>query len=85
MGVSTAGLIGAAAAIALVIVAYVSPRAAFRQRLAQPDPAESEKQRDLIRWGYAHWQGPLGSSWVQLPARIIAAAFAGYLVGRLFD
>jgi hypothetical protein len=85
MGVSTAGLIGAAVAVAIAVFGYISPRAFFRQRLAQFDPAEGEKQRELLRWGLERSQRPLASPWVQLPMSIIAAAFAGYLVGRLFD
>ena len=85
MGFSIAGVIGAVIAVALTVFLYVSPRAAFRQRLAQFDPAEGEKQRELLRWGLERSQSLLNSPWVQLPLRIIAAAFAGYMVGRLFD
>jgi len=85
MGISTAGVIGALVGMVLVAVAFVSPRAAFRQRLAQFDPAEGEKQRELLRRGQEHWKGWWGSSWVQLPMSMVAAAFAGYLVGRLFE
>jgi hypothetical protein len=84
MGIS-AGMIGALIGMALVVFAFISPRAFFRQRLAQSDPAEGEKQRELLRRGQEHWKGWWGSSWVQLPLSMIAAAFAGYLVGRMFD
>jgi hypothetical protein len=85
MGFSTAGVIGAVIAMVLTVLCYVSPRAAFRQRVAQFDPAEGEKQREMLRRGQEHWKGWWGSSWAQLPMSMIAAAFAGYLVGRLFD
>jgi len=85
MSISTTGLIGAAVAVTLAVLGYVSRRGYFRQRLAQFDPAEGEKQRELLRLGLERSQRPLGSSWMQLPLSIIAAAIAGYLVGRLFD
>jgi hypothetical protein len=82
---STAGVIGAVIAVALAVIGYVPRRAYFRQQLAQFDPAEGEKQRALLRWGLARSQGPLSSAWVQLPLSIIFAAFAGYMIGRLFE
>jgi protein-S-isoprenylcysteine O-methyltransferase Ste14 len=85
MSISTAGLIGAVIAVTIVVFGYVSPRAFFRQRLAQFDPAEGEKQRELLRRGLDTSRHPLYSPWVQLPMRMIAAAIAGYLVGRLFE
>ena len=85
MGVSTAGLIGAVIAVAFAVFGYTNRRAYFRQQLAQFNPAEGEKQRELLRWGLDRSQGRLSSPWVQLPLSIILAAFAGYMVGRLFE
>jgi hypothetical protein len=85
MDLSTAGVIGAVIAAALAVLNYVPRRAYYRQQLAQFDPVNGEKQRLMLRSGLERSQRPLGSSWVQLPLAIIFAAFAGYMVGRLFD
>jgi len=85
MGISTAGVIGALVGMALAFLGYINRRDYYRQQLAQFNPADGEKQRELLRWRLERSQGWLYSSRVQLPLSMIGGAFVGYLLGRLFD
>ena len=85
MGISTAGVIGALIGMALAYFGFINRRDYYNQQLAQFNPAQGEKQRELLRWGLKTSQGRLYASWVQLPLSMIVGAFAGYLIGSLFD
>ena len=85
MDISTAGVIGALIGMVLAVIGYIPRRDYFRQQLAQFNPADGEKQRELLRWGLKRSERWWESSWARLPGGIIAGAIAGYLIGRLFD
>ena len=75
MGLSTAGLIGAAAGLAFALVIYIVMAAAWRRNIQDPNAPADRRERFVQMWPMVR---------IMLIVDFIILGWLGYTAGELF-